>query len=816
MARRGVGETSCGDADRHPQHLRPRSRRDRALSVLVGFLALALVVAVVAVVSMHDSTRTPIGGGPAEATSSLSPAPTQTGRQPPGTPPAPAAGPALWQRTVSTPGPVLVPDLRLAAGAPLPTSAGLSSVLTPLLANPALRGDSLALVVADAATGQVLFDHGGSRAMAPASTVKLAVAAAALQVLGPDHRFTTKVVRDGDTDSVVLVGGGDPTLAGPAAGATAGYPTPARLSDLAIATALTLRRAGVTKVRLGYDPTLFTGGRQAPGWKPIYVTEGDVAPVSALEIDEGRTGLTIPPRAADPAATAAQAFARLLTAGGVAVTAGPSPMKAPAGSPTLASVQSATLGELVQRMLGSSDNDLAEALARHVAIAADQPATFAGGAKAVSAALVGIGVGSAGSRSFAAVDASGLSTFDRVQPLALVQVLERVLRPGHPALSPILAGLPVAGFSGTLSDRFRAGVTSAAAGHVRAKTGSLDGVVALAGYLDDASGRVLVFAVIANGVHPTAPNRARRRLPLRRLPLRRLPLRRLPPCRRAPRRPPLRRRAPRRPRRRRPPRRPLSHRRSPRGPQKPRSIGSSRASERAAAGSTGRPEWAQARDLAVDRAVGDGLWLHTSQVPSPASDARPETHTAPEEDDVRSPRTATRPETTLDASSRVPSADDASADKRLLGEILVDRRQLTPGQLSEALLQQRVSGKRLGALLVELGALDERDLADALGEHFGVPVVDLRREAPEEAAIARIPESTARSLSVVPLKLVDGVLEVAVADPDHDRRRPGARRACPSGSSWQPQPTSSVRSTSVTGRSRRSASTSMRSRRPAC
>ena len=77
-----------------------------------------------------------------------------------------------------------------------------------------------------------------------------------------------------------------------------------------------------------------------------------------------------------------------------------------------------------------------------------------------------------------------------------------------------------------------------------------------------------------------------------------------------------------------------------------------------------------------------------------------------------------------------------------------------------------MSGKRLGALLVELGALDERDLADALGEHFGVPVVDLRRQAPDEAAIARIPETTARSPTVVPLKIVDGVLEVAVADPE--------------------------------------------------
>jgi type IV pilus assembly protein PilB len=96
---------------------------------------------------------------------------------------------------------------------------------------------------------------------------------------------------------------------------------------------------------------------------------------------------------------------------------------------------------------------------------------------------------------------------------------------------------------------------------------------------------------------------------------------------------------------------------------------------------------------------------------------------------VRSPRTG---------AVAVSAADESASEKRLLGEVLVDRRHLTPAQLSEALLQQRVSGKRLGTLLVELGALDERDLADALGEHFGVPVVDLRHTPPDEVAIARL------------------------------------------------------------------------------
>jgi type IV pilus assembly protein PilB len=119
----------------------------------------------------------------------------------------------------------------------------------------------------------------------------------------------------------------------------------------------------------------------------------------------------------------------------------------------------------------------------------------------------------------------------------------------------------------------------------------------------------------------------------------------------------------------------------------------------------------------------------------------------------------------VSAAAEQPLAAGSALGKRLLGEILVEHGQVTPQQLAEALLQQRVSGKRLGALLVELGALDERVLADALGEHFALPVVDLRHTEPDPAAIARIPESSARSLNVLPLALEAGRIVVAVADP---------------------------------------------------
>lgn len=116
-----------------------------------------------------------------------------------------------------------------------------------------------------------------------------------------------------------------------------------------------------------------------------------------------------------------------------------------------------------------------------------------------------------------------------------------------------------------------------------------------------------------------------------------------------------------------------------------------------------------------------------------------------------------------DAPASAPAT--AANGRRFLGEILVESRLLTREKLDDALLKQRVSGKRLGTLLVELGAVDERDLATALGEHFGVAVIDLRKQAPDPEAVQRLPENSARSLLALPLRLTEGVLEVAVADP---------------------------------------------------
>jgi D-alanyl-D-alanine carboxypeptidase/D-alanyl-D-alanine-endopeptidase (penicillin-binding protein 4) len=101
-------------------------------------------------------------------------------------------------------------------------------------------------------------------------------------------------------------------------------------------------------------------------------------------------------------------------------------------------------------------------------------------------------------------DASGLSRDDRVTPRALVALL-RLVTEGNPILAPLSAALPVAGFTGTLADRYHSKATSEGAGVVRAKTGTLAGVSALAGQVVDADGRLLVFAFLADHVPLPAP-----------------------------------------------------------------------------------------------------------------------------------------------------------------------------------------------------------------------------------------------------------------------------------------------------------------------
>src|SRR5439155_20509368 len=134
-------------------------------------------------------------------------------------------------------------------------------------------------------------------------------------------------------------------------------------------------------------------------------------------------------------------------------------------------------------------------------------------------------------------------------------------------------------------------------------------------------------------------------------------------------------------------------------------------------------------------------------------------------------RTRTKEQTApaaLIAPAPSPSAAPVETAGPRLGELLVQLEYVSHTQLAEALLQQSATGKRIGALLVELGALDERDLARALAEHYRIELVDLRVVTPQPEALARLPESAARSLDAIALRFDESGLVVAVAQPSHE------------------------------------------------
>ncbi|MER8266257.1 D-alanyl-D-alanine carboxypeptidase/D-alanyl-D-alanine-endopeptidase [Streptomyces griseus] len=358
-------------------------------------------------------------------------------------------------------------------------AAALRDTLAPLIAAPEL-GDKVAASVIDTATGKQLYGTGATTAMTPASTIKIATTTAALSVLGPDHRIATTAALSPDARTLTLVGGGDPTL------------SRAALRTMAADAAKALREDDRKSVRLTYDVSRYTG----PVLHPIGPNE-NIAPVTALMVDEGRVDDTDrgpAERTDDPAGDAARTFAAQLEKAGVKVTGTPREARPAAEARTVATHRSAPLAALVERTLTNSDNDIAEALARQTAIAKGESASFAGARRAVTNELRKLEIPVAGAR-FA--DGSGLDRKDRVTPALLTALLTRAADPDRPGLRPVLTGLPIAGFSGTLDDRYRDG--SEGTGLIRAKTGTLNGVNSLAGTVVDPRGRLLAFAFLASG-----------------------------------------------------------------------------------------------------------------------------------------------------------------------------------------------------------------------------------------------------------------------------------------------------------------------------
>lgn len=402
-------------------------------------------------------------------------------------------GPSRSVPAVPVPVPALGP---LPADAPKPTAAGLASALGQVTGTSALG--TFGGVVVDPSDGAQLWARSPDQALVPGSTGKLLTAAAALLTLDTTDRLYTKVVAGPAPGTVVLVGGGDPTLTALPEGRNSVYPRPARVSALADAVRKALPGQQISTVFV--DTSRYTGPTMATGWVQADVPGGFVAPIVPLMLDGGRVDPTVQdgPRVSDPAAAAGRALADELGAGTVV------PGVAPPQAKVLATVQSPPIADLVEHLLETSDNVLAETLAREVAVARRGDPSFAGAAQQVLGALSQAGIDTTGA---VLADGSGLSTADRVPPRLLAALLSAAAAPPQGPrdtefLRTILTGLPVAGGDGTLDDRFGAGPSAAGRGVVRAKTGTLTGVSSLAGVVTDTDGRLLVFALMSNGRNP--------------------------------------------------------------------------------------------------------------------------------------------------------------------------------------------------------------------------------------------------------------------------------------------------------------------------
>lgn len=346
----------------------------------------------------------------------------------------------------------------------------------------------------------------GAPTAIPASTTKIVTSAAALFLLGPEQVFETTAVLDqsGTTPRLFLVGGGDPLLTrapeqpGPtdpsSAGSATFQPVRADVTTLARRTARSLKQAGVRKVGLVYDDSLFSGPQVNPTWEPDYVPEV-IAPITALWVDEGRPVEGIG-HVADPAAVATQEFRAALSRRGIKVTGSTGHEVAPPSATRVGTVVSPTVAQIVQRVIEVSDNAAAEVLLRHIGIADQGIGSFEAGQDGVERVLAANGITLGESVLY---DGSGLSRANRLAPAVLISVLRLAASDAHPQLRPLLTSLPVAGFTGSLTNRMDEG-PAAGRGRVRAKTGTLSGVSSLAGIAVDQQGNLMAFALLADRI----------------------------------------------------------------------------------------------------------------------------------------------------------------------------------------------------------------------------------------------------------------------------------------------------------------------------
>ena len=444
--------------------------------------------------------------------------------------------------------------LFLLGGCASVSQTSTQATLDQLLADPALQGATVSLMVRDARSGNTLYQHNPRTRLVPASNLKLLTTAAAMDVLGPNYQFSTQLLTDGAqqgerlSGSLYLRGLGDPTL---------------QWADYQ-ALAAQLASKGIRQVQgdLVFDDTWFDAERLGVDWSHDDESTYYGAQISALTVspntdfDAGTVLVTAkaPLRVGQPVAVAifpptdylqlsnravsgpgntyginrrhgtnllqlsgavapgkqsrqlvsvweptqlvANLFEQALAQQGITVlgrrvVGGASP----ATASVLAEHQSAPLQALITPLLKLSNNNMSEALLKAMGRKTANAGTAAAGVVAVAGFLKRQGLDTA---TLNQVDGSGLSRMNLVSAHTLTDLMLAANK--QPWFNAWYNALPIAGnrermTGGSLRYRLRG---TAAQDNLHAKTGSMEGVSSLSGYITDAHGRRLVFSMISN------------------------------------------------------------------------------------------------------------------------------------------------------------------------------------------------------------------------------------------------------------------------------------------------------------------------------
>ena len=325
-----------------------------------------------------------------------------------------------------------------------------------------------------------------AKALIPASSTKLITAAVALEVLKPEFTYTTKVHglldATGSVADLFFVGGGDPLIVRNEYVASEKYPTTSgtsleKLADSLFAAGLRRVAGSVVGVDTRYDDKRFVDV-----WpQDFHFTEA--GPLGSLVVDDGVVlGQTTKPD--NPAVAAATELQNLLYARGVLFDGVPRHDVLPSGIPEIASIQSAPLTAIIQEMMVNSDNNTAELLLKEIGFASKGIGSTAAGLIAAKDQLAKWKL----DKDVLLFDGSGLAVDGRIPCDVFMSLLKTFS-------ATIPSTMAIAGETGTIRDTFDG---TAVAGKLRAKTGTLNGVKALVGYLPVTNSDPVIFSLLMN------------------------------------------------------------------------------------------------------------------------------------------------------------------------------------------------------------------------------------------------------------------------------------------------------------------------------